>query len=410
MNTDTLGSVLTKAWQKYTGDGSDPANGQWYTTGANGDSIGLYGGLTDTIDSVVSVGTPSYTTPLDSLQPTVAMSSDIDNRNGLMTMPSSTTLSHTYSKSKSYSHTSTTSTRVGVSQQYSLHVGIPGESVGATTTFSFDETWTTSNTATDTTQEQTTFSQTVPVLPPAGKVYRALLTYIENSATVPYSLNLHCSGETETWYESRVNGHYNWSSDAGSLIGALTPSDYQAIGLDPTQWGVDGNDVYAACMTGTATLSLIGSFNVQVIDITNGAPSFKDGDLVASEELSSLIVPAWRANLGTGGATGGSGMLEYAAREAASAVKQPWRTGQAGKDPDDTLSGMATQEIDGCGELTVDNCPPAPTQQEGCTEEGCPTQDEGCNATQEGCGGDADTATPGGERTASARLRRQRLA
>jgi hypothetical protein len=295
MNPTTIGGLLTKAWQKIQGNDWDPANGQWYTNGANNDGMGLYGGISDTIDSVATVGVPSYGIDPGSLKQTIAIQSDVDNRDGLLTGPTMLTLSHTYATSQTFTHTTNSSVQVGVSQQYSLHIMIPGASVGVSTAISFDRTWSTSDATTETTSNSSTFQQTVPVMPPKGKVYRAMLTFIQNTATVPYWLNLHCSGRTETWYEDRWNGHFNWSNDAASLASQLNATDYVAMGLDPTQWGVDQSGIWTKGMTGTLTANLVGAFNVSVIDVTDEAPGFSVGDEIEVSQLSRMAVPAMAA-------------------------------------------------------------------------------------------------------------------
>lgn len=291
MNPLAIGGVLTKAWQKSMGNDWDPANGQWYTNGANGDGIGLYGGLTDSIDSVASVGAPVYATDPGSLKQTIATMSTVDNRNGLMTSGSTVTLSHTYTTSQTFTHTTTSSTAIGVSQQYTLGIQLPGATIGASTTLSFNKTWSTADSTTDSTSNTTTFQQAVTVLPPKGKVYQAVLTFIQNKASVPYWLNLHCNGTTETWYESRWNGHYNWRNSAASLVSGLTAADYQSLGLDPSQWGVDGSGIWAKGVVGQFDVDLVGAFTVSVIDVTDQQPSFSQGDQVDQTAFLSLLAP-----------------------------------------------------------------------------------------------------------------------
>jgi len=291
INPDVMKAVLTKAWQKAMNNDSDPANGQWYTNGANGDGVGLYGGVSDSIDNVASVGAPSYASDPGNLKQTIGALSIVDNRSGLMTVPAAVTLSHSYSTTQAFTHTTTPSINVGVSQWYVLQITLPGASVGGSTPIAFEKTWVTSNSTLDHTTNAATFQQTIQVLPPKGKVYQAVLTYIQNKAVVPYWLNLHCSGETETWYEGRLNGHYNWMNSAPSLVGTLTAADYVALGLDPTAWGVDQLGIWTKGVTGELQVDLIGAFCVSVIDITNQQPNFALGDQIDRSALSSMLAP-----------------------------------------------------------------------------------------------------------------------
>ena len=49
LDIGTVGPFIGAAWKKQLNTGEDPANGRWYVNGANGDAIGLYGGLSDAV-------------------------------------------------------------------------------------------------------------------------------------------------------------------------------------------------------------------------------------------------------------------------------------------------------------------------------------------------------------------------
>jgi hypothetical protein len=291
MNPNTIQAVLTRAWQKVMATDLDPANGQWYTSGPTGDLTGLYGGLNDSIDSVATVGAASYATDPDSLKQTIAAQSTVDNRNGLMTAPLPVTLSHTYSTTQAFTHTPTRSVMVGLSEPYSLHIAIPGASIGASAAFSFDKTGATSDSTADTTTTSSTFQQTVQVLPPKGKVYQAVLSFIQNKATVPYWLYLHASGMSDATFATRVYDHFGWMNAAPTLVSALTADDFTALGLHPTGWGVDQNGIWTKGVVGQLEVDLIGGFNISIIDITSQTPSFAPGAQLDRFALTSMLVP-----------------------------------------------------------------------------------------------------------------------
>lgn len=254
----TIGTYLSCAWQNDLGTTEDPANGQWYTTGANGDQIGLYGGLTDSAPQQLQLNTGAA---VYNPQEIVADTAVVDNRNGLT--PSSTvTLAYQYSTSVTSTHSTTVALKVGAQITFKVNEIVAEGSAQFSIGFDFSSTNTTANT---TTQAQT-FSQSVPVTVPKGKVYQVVLTAESQEITIPYTVPIQVTGTTETWFESTVNGHYNWSADAGTAFGWI--NQYTCAGTESGAYSNVGNGVGAVTIVGSVNASQVANFTAVVYDIT----------------------------------------------------------------------------------------------------------------------------------------------
>jgi Clostridium epsilon toxin ETX/Bacillus mosquitocidal toxin MTX2 len=279
LDVQTVGPYLANAWKHQLNTGEDPANGRWYTTGANNDGIGLYGGLTDTLPTGL-VFDQSHLTYL----PTqiVAASSIVDNTKGL-TPQSTLHLSYTYSDSNTTSHTITNSLHVGVGLDIKAGVDfvVEGE---ATVKFSLDYTFSYSSTSSETKGVSQTFSQDLPITVPTGKIYKGVLTASVQAIQVPYTASVIVKGTTETWFEDRVQGHYNWSTDIGTMFGWIN------------QWGIAGGDsaLYrnlgggqgALVISGVMSAQQTADFQAQVYDITDSAQ--RDLDRATGRSLATV--------------------------------------------------------------------------------------------------------------------------
>lgn len=257
LDKSTIGSYLSAMWQKDLNTGEDPANGQWYENGANGDGIGLYGGLTDNAATQLQFDESSKQyIP----QAVVCDSATLDNTNGLA--PNSTVqLSYQYSNSSSTTHSTTDSIKVGIGVDIKASATFFGVGVDVTTKFSFDYTHAWGTSTTETESNTYTFSQSVPITVPTGKVYQVVLTAMSQKLIIPYTATVAISGSTETWFEDRINGHYNWNMDGGSA--------FQLIG----QWGLAGTNSpsYSSAgvtQNGTVTAQQTTQFVAKVYDIT----------------------------------------------------------------------------------------------------------------------------------------------
>lgn len=254
----TIGSYLQAMWKKDLNTGEDPANGRWFETGANNDDIGLYGGLTDNAATTLQFNEAQKQYLPEAV---VCDTATLDNINGLA--PSSTVqLTYSYSKSASTSHSTTDSIKAGTGVDIKASAKIFGIGADVTTKFSFEYTHSWGTSTTETESNTYTFSQSVPVSVPKGKVYQVVLTAMSQKLVVPYTATVAISGTTETWFEDRINGHYNWMMDAATA--------FAHIG----QWGLAGRDstCYSSAgvtQSGTVTAQQTTNFVAKVYDITD---------------------------------------------------------------------------------------------------------------------------------------------
>lgn len=104
LDVDAMKTLLTEMWKKNLNTSEDPANGQWYTNGPNGDHVGLYGGLTDSVNGAVRFDlNRKHYSPTEG----IVASSTVDNRNGLVsttTVNLSSAYTDSVSTTNTYSH------------------------------------------------------------------------------------------------------------------------------------------------------------------------------------------------------------------------------------------------------------------------------------------------------------------
>jgi hypothetical protein len=259
LDPKTIGDALSCAWKKQLGTSQDPANGKWYTKGANGDDIGLYGGLTDAVPTSVVLDTAKATYDP---QPFVADTANVNNLNGL-NPSSSAALNYNYTTSQAITQSTTESVTLGTSFTMKVNEEVAEESA----TFSISGTFSSTQAETDTESDTITFSITVPVEVPSGKVYQAQLTAEIQTVTIPFTAVIKVTGTTETWFENQVNGHYDYSTDAGTAFGWIKSDN--CAGSDSSSYADAGNKVGTITITGTIRSSQTGSFQTQIVDITD---------------------------------------------------------------------------------------------------------------------------------------------
>jgi hypothetical protein len=269
LDKKVIGSYLSAVWKQELGTGKDPANGKWYEDGADHRGIGLYGALTDTAltELIFEESQKAYTPEI-----VVCDTATLDNRNGLA--PQSTVeLSYTYANSTTTSHSTTNSIKVGVGFEFKAKATLFGIGGEATTKLSFEYThsWTDSTSESET--HSYTFKQSVPITVPAGRVYQVILSAKSQKLTVPYRALIYVDGTTETWFEDRVKGHYNWSMSIGDAFAKIgqwgkAGAESHCYGRDPTNYGRGVITQY-----GKVTAQQTANFVAQVYDIT---ASFKD--------------------------------------------------------------------------------------------------------------------------------------
>jgi hypothetical protein len=223
--------IISQAWQKSLNTNQDPANKKWYENGANGDNIGLYGGLTDRLDPTVWFDQDHKQFTRDDV---AVFTADADNRNGLNPNPT-VSLSYTHSFTQTQTHSTFHQFNTGVNETVVARADIFGIGVDSTTEFFFDYTYSVTDTKSTSTTDTTTFKMDVPLTVPTGQVYRVVLQATKQLLSVPTLVYCYVSGESETWFESRVNGHYDWVADAGTLFGWI--KQYATAGSDSPYYG-----------------------------------------------------------------------------------------------------------------------------------------------------------------------------
>jgi Clostridium epsilon toxin ETX/Bacillus mosquitocidal toxin MTX2 len=265
LDLSIVGPFIGSAWQRQLNTSEDPANGRWYFDGANHDGIGLYGGLSDAVPTGLVFNDNSMTYVPHQI---MAASSIVDNRNGLV--PQSTVqLSYSYTNSSTTSTTMTHSVKVGLGLDIKAKADFIIAGAEATVKMSVDYTFSYSSTTSETKSDTITVSQSVPVTVPTGKVYKAVLAATSQSLRVPYTATIVVTGKSETWFEDRINGHYNWMADAGTVWGWI--NQYRTAGDDSALYHNLGGGQGGVSVSGVLDASQVANFQVQVYDITGGS-------------------------------------------------------------------------------------------------------------------------------------------
>ena len=103
---DKLKNALIEMWKKELDTGLDPTNNKWFDTGPQDDNRGLYGGLTDCIDSQIQYDDKSLHKHTQSN--IMCQNTIVDNRNNLSPTVL-VTLYHIYADSATKTRTTNTS-------------------------------------------------------------------------------------------------------------------------------------------------------------------------------------------------------------------------------------------------------------------------------------------------------------
>lgn len=203
-----IGSYLTAMWQKDLKTDEDPANGEWYEKKPNGKTGGLYGGLTDNAETKLEFDEASQ-----KYFPELAVrdTATLDNRNGLAPHAKAR-LVYQYTNSATTTHSTSNSVKVGIGLEITAKATIPiiGAGGEVKTTFNFDYTHEWGDTQSKTESKTLVFSQSVEIDVPTGKVYQAVLEALGQKLIVPYTATIKVTGMTETWFEDRIDGRYNY--------------------------------------------------------------------------------------------------------------------------------------------------------------------------------------------------------
>lgn len=270
-----LTALLTGMWQKRLGTDEDPANGKWFTNGANGNSVGLYGGLTDSMASnaVLDVRNQQYRS-----RQIVAAASVVDNRNG-QAPKSSPTLTYTYEDEVSMDLSKSDAVLRGAPVSFTAKTELCGDGGDASTKMSIDYSYSSTDESSRTQKRSQSVTQQVEVVVPDGKVYKAVLLASEQWFEVPCALNVYVTGTTETWFEDRVNDHFNWTMDIGSAFALAGDPLYRQ---DP-QTGKGFSPAVGGILKGQQTTDFV----VQIWDVTGpvDAPVPERGAVVSTTPL-----------------------------------------------------------------------------------------------------------------------------
>lgn len=270
---------LVEAWQDYLNTGRDPANGKWYTNSPTNDNMGLYGGLYD------QQMPTEFDTDHQNYIPTQLTSNivRIDNTNGL-TPEVVAKLAYSYQEGTTTQHTVSDAISASVSES----VNVNFEVAGSTTTFQLSTTLTLTDSTQHSTVQTIASEVDVTVQVPTGKIYETYLIYQQEELQVPFTMVTWITGTTETWFDSRVNGHYNWQLDADSITNVMIQN---GIGeTDGVSWQAfigPAGPTGELDLSGTASIFAGSGYTVKTVDVTpNTATTKEERDaLVADAEI-----------------------------------------------------------------------------------------------------------------------------
>jgi hypothetical protein len=178
------------------------------------------------------------------------------------------TLSESYTTSTTTTHTITNALTVGASIALKAEVNLKVVKGEVTATVSVEYSFSYAYSTSTTESRQQTFSQAVPVSVPNGKIYKVMLTASVEQIQVPFTAYVVVSGTTETWFEDRINGHYNWSADAGTAFAWI--AQYGAAGDDSASYGPFPSDPSkgAVMIKGMLNHQTVANFQAETYDVT----------------------------------------------------------------------------------------------------------------------------------------------
>ncbi|MEZ4297001.1 MAG: hypothetical protein R3B70_18695 [Polyangiaceae bacterium] len=262
LNSTQLRDSLRAMWKKKlnTTQNADN-NGKWLTSGADGDSpAGLYGALVLTQPNGITLDQANRTYNKKSVTVSNGLDCITDNKNGLN--PNlSCSITTSITKLVSTTHGVENAINLGASVAIKASATLFGTGAEATTTLSvnYNHTWSKSTTNSDSTTSSYTGNCNTTV--PKGKVYQCIITGYVRDFKVPYKVVAAVSGFTETWFENKVSGHYNYALGGGSAFQLIR--DWNLAGSSSSAFSSAGYT-----QKGTLTASTRGSFVTQVKDIT----------------------------------------------------------------------------------------------------------------------------------------------
>jgi hypothetical protein len=267
LDPNTIGAALSCAWRTQLDTSESPSNdGKWDTKGANGDDIGLYGGLTDSVPTALTFDMNAAQVTTSEV---IADSVDVNDLDGKNDQYNSVTLTYQYTTSTSSTHTVTDSITAGTKFTIQVSQVLTKEDIE----FSLSFTWTSSESETNATTQSQVESTTVNVYAQPGTVLRAAITGTVQQITIPYTCIVKVTGTTETWFNSQVKDpqtgekHYNYSTDAGTAFGWINKD--KCAGADSSDYSDGGSGTGFVTMTGTVTMIQTVNFSTSVTDVTS---------------------------------------------------------------------------------------------------------------------------------------------
>lgn len=289
LETNVIGAYLVDAWQNHLQTESDPTSGKWFRQGPD-NSAGLFGGLTDILvtDLAFDAGQATVNKSKD-----VAVSTLLDNRNGLLNeSAATTTLAWQVANSATSSHSSTHSVKSTLSEKIVVKGTIKLVKVVSETTLSFEYgySWTNSEAVTQT--DTKAFTTSVPVKVPQGKAYKLVVLADRNSVTVPYHARIRLKGKSEANFDHAINGKSNWSADAGTICAWIkkygsAKDDAMEFDADPAN-PADG----LASIKGNMRVDQSVNFTVFAIDVTSTLAADPSSSAAIAKLLNGQPLPA----------------------------------------------------------------------------------------------------------------------
>ena len=275
LDEGTIGRYLSEMWKRELGTGQDPANGRWYKNRPNGEVGGLYGDLTDRLSSelVFDESSIRYVN-----KPKICDTSIVDNRNGL-TPHATAILSYNRTKSTTTSHSQTESMTVGIGMEIALKSEFAD--IKLNMKFEYSHSWGSSEAVSE--SESHTFSTSVDINVPPGKVYKAVLESQSPRIEIPYRAFIYVSGMTETWFERQVKSHYQWEMPIGFAFSRI--AEWGLAGKDSYAYGIDQKTGYEGTVVqfGTITHAENTDAVTKIWDITD---SYSDDIAMSSPRIT----------------------------------------------------------------------------------------------------------------------------
>lgn len=270
-----IGVAIADAWQNHLQTEMDPADGRWFANGP-GNNGGLYGSLVDTLATELVF---DENRPTINRTKVIGTSGVADNRNG-RTPKQVVTLSYTFQDSVTTSHSSSDVVKIGAALEMKAGFNIKAvkAEVAVKASIEYSHSWTSTTSVTK--SESQTFTQSIPVDVPAGRVYEVVLLADKENIQIPYKANVYLSGQTAACFSSPVNGQKIWTADAGTLCEWI--AKYKSAGDESHRYSRDSVDQGRGCISieGVLKVTRTVKFIARTSDITE---TFTGSDQAAED-------------------------------------------------------------------------------------------------------------------------------